>query len=274
MLDANTVRDWLREPMLHFIVAGLVVFIVDSMVNNNDVVDENQIVINNRVKSEIILEFKQKKSRDPSQQETDKMLDAWLRNELLYRKGLDMGLAENDSIIRDRVIQKTVFLFRSLAGLKEPSMQQLKEWYQEKGANYQKQPGYDFEHILIREQEQQAKQNAEEILNQLVAGKAAPTFNHAYHKFVARNRAGLSVTFGDEFVEELEQLPTNEWKIVKSKKGWHVLRIQSIKQQPLPGFEQIKPLIRKDWQRKQQSDQVVKLIEELRNSYTILRQSS
>jgi parvulin-like peptidyl-prolyl isomerase len=274
MINSNTVKDWLKEPMLHFIFIGLMVFLVDNLVKNDDVVDENKIVIDNRVQSEIVQEFQQKKSREPSQQEFDKMLDAWLRNELLYRKGLDMGLAENDPMIRDRVIQKTVFLFRNLAGLKEPSLQQLKDWYQEKGVNYQRQPSYDFEHILIREKKENAKQSVNEILNQLLAGKDVSDYKHAYHDFVGRNRAGLSVTFGEAFVTELDELPANEWKIVKSKKGWHVLRVKAKNQQPLPEFEQIEPLIRKDWQRQQQSDQVVKLIEELRNTYTILRQSS
>jgi hypothetical protein len=267
-------KDWLKEPMLHFIVVGLIVFIVDNLVNKDNVVDENQIVIDNRVKSELVQEFQQKKSREPSQQEIEKMLDAWLRSELLYRKGLDMGLAENDPMIRDRVIQKTVFLFRNLAGLKEPSMQQLKDWYQEKGVNYQRQPSYDFEHILIRAQKENAKQHVDEILRQLLAGQDVSDYKRFYHSFVGRNRAGLSVTFGEEFVAELDELPANEWQIVKSKKGWHVLRMKAKKQEPLPAFEQIEPLIRKDWQRQQQSDQVVKLIEELLNTYTILRQSS
>jgi parvulin-like peptidyl-prolyl isomerase len=274
MFNSNPVKDWLKEPMLHFVVLGLMVFLLDYLVEKEGVVDENQIVIDNRIQSEIAQEFQQKKSREPSQQEIDKMLDAWLRNALLYRKGLDMGLAENDPMIRDRVIQKTVFLFRNLAGMKEPSLQQLKDWYQEKGVNYQRQPSYDFEHILIREQKENGKQSVDEILKQLLAGTSVSDYKHAYHNFVGRNRAALSVTFGEAFVTELDEVPTNEWKIVKSKKGWHVLRVKVKKQEPLPEFEQIEPLIRKDWQRQQQSDQVVKLIEELRNTYTILRQSS
>jgi hypothetical protein len=273
MVNSNILNDWLKEPMLHFVTLGVLVFVVSEQVQE-EVEDDKRIVIDNRIKTEIVQEFQQKKSRAPSQQEMDKMLQAWLRNELLYRKGLDMGLAQNDSIIRDRIIQKTVFLFRNLAGLKEPSDQQLQQWYQEKAANYQRQPSYDFEYILIREKDEGAIKRVDDILARLLAGEEASDFKHSYHHFVGRNGASLSVTFGEEFTAELDNTVIGEWKKVKSKKGWHILRLKSKQQQPLPEYDQLESLIRKDWQRQQQNEQVVRLIEELRSTYTILHQSS
>jgi parvulin-like peptidyl-prolyl isomerase len=272
-VNSNILKGWLKEPMVHFVLLGGLVFVVSEQLAE-DVAEENRIVIDNRIKTEIVQEFQQKKRRAPSQQEMDKMLDGWLRNELLYRKGLDMGLAENDPMIRDRIIQKTIFLFKNLAGLKEPSDQQLKQWYQDKAANYQKQPSYDFEHFLLREQDEGVNQRVEAILAKLLAGEEATDFKHLYHSFVGRNRASLSVTFGEEFVNDLDKVKIGEWRKVKSTKGWHLLRLKTRIQQPLPELEQIETVVRKDWQRQQQNDQVVRLIEELRNTYTILNQSS
>ncbi|MES9972123.1 MAG: peptidylprolyl isomerase, partial [Candidatus Thiodiazotropha sp.] len=265
--------NWLKEPMLHFIAVGLLVFVVNDLIQS-ETVSENLIVIDDRVRNEIVQEFKQKKSREPSEQELKKLLDAWLQSELLYRKGVEMGLAENDTMIRDRVIQKTVSLFRSLAAQKEPSAEQLHDWYQEKSANYQKQPSYDFEHVLIRDQGENGKMEVETIKEQVLGGKQASDFKQAYHQFVGRKRAALSVTFGKEFVANLDNVPVNEWRIINSNKGWHLLRLQDRHQQPLPEFDQLEPLLRRDWQKQQQNEQVVKLIEELRNIYTILHQSS
>jgi hypothetical protein len=264
---------WIREPMLHFILLGLVVFIANDYLLKQTP-EENLIVIDSRVKDDLIQQFQQQKSRAPSSREIDKLVDSWLQSELLYRKGLDMGLAENDPLIRDRVIQKTEYLFRNLAVIKKPSERQLREWYQEKSDDYQKQASYDFEHILIRRQDETAKQEIEEILSQLLAGKETSDFGPAYHQFIRRNRASLGITFGDDFVEKLENMPINRWEMVVSKKGWHAVRMQSLHQAPKPEFEKLEPLLRQDWQKQQQREEVAKLIEELRKLYTIKHQSS
>ncbi|PVV26544.1 MAG: hypothetical protein B6D74_01130 [gamma proteobacterium symbiont of Ctena orbiculata] len=265
--------NWLKEPMLHFIAIGMLVFYLGDLLQSDDV-DENLIVIDNRVRNELVQEFQQKKSRDPSDQEVDKLLDSWLQSELLYRKGLEMGLAENDTMIRERVIQKTVSLFRSLAAQKEPSIQQLQDWYQNKSANYLKQPSYDFEHVLIRDRGENGKREADTIMGEVLAGKEASDFKQAYHQFVGRKRTALSIAFGEDFVAILDNLPVNEWNVVHSTKGWHLLRLQEMHQEPLPEFEDLQPLLRQDWLKQQQNEQVVRLIEELRNNFTILHQSS
>ncbi len=265
--------NWLTEPMLQFIAIGLLVFVVNDLLRK-DTVDENLIVIDNRVRQEMVQEFLQQKNRDPSEREIEKLLDAWLQNELLYRKGLEMGLAQNDPLIRDRVIQKTVSLFKSLAAHREPSQQQLQDWYRQNMANYQKQPRYDFEHLLVRDRSEQGKLELDAIISQLSAGKKASEFRQAYHRFKGRKRTALSIAYGAEFVENLHNLPLNEWTRINSKKGWHLVRLHYKHQEPIPEFEQVEPLLRRDWQKQQQNQQVVKLIEELRGVYTILHQSS
>lgn len=259
--------------MLHFIIIGLLVFIINDLMQD-DMVDENLIVIDSRVREEMIREFQQKKSREPSTQELEKLLDSWLQNELLYRKGLEMGLVENDIMIRDRVIQKTVSLFRSLAAHREPSSQQLQDWYQKKSVNYLKQPSYSFEHVLIRDQGDNARLEVDAIRSEVLAGKEASAFKQGYHSFVGRRRSSISITYGEEFVETLDNLPIDEWKIVQSKKGYHLVRLQNRQQEPLPEFEELEPLLRRDWRKQKQNDQVVKLIEELRSNYKILHHSS
>jgi hypothetical protein len=216
----------------------------------------------------------QQKGREPSEREMAKLVDSWLQSELLYRKGLDMGLAESDPVIRDRIIQKTEFLFRNLASIKEPSEQQLRAWYQEKADNYQKQASYDFEHILIRRKDEKAKAQIEGIRAQLLEGKETSDFGPGYHRFVKRNRASLDITFGEDFVDRLDAMPNDRWEIALSKKGWHALRKQARHQPPQPEFKKLEPLLRQDYQKQQQREEVARLIEELRQNFSIRHQSS
>lgn len=259
-----------REPLVHFVLIGLLIFTIDKFVLRS-AVDENVIVVDKVVTDEIVQQFQTQNKRVPTDKELLKLQDAWLHTELLYRKGLALGLDKNDAIIRDRIVQKTEFLFKNLAKINEPNDKQLLQLYHAKAGDYQKPPRYDFEHVLVRDGYNNAKQKAEAILKQITNGVDAQSFEQSYHVFVARKRIGLKVTFGEAFVDALDQLPNNQWQIVHSKKGWHVLRLQAKQQDPLPAFEKIRPLLRADWYKQQQRKQVAKLIDELRDSYVINR---
>jgi len=268
------IRSILHEPLIRFILIGLVVFAVDKSLRD-DAPAGQVISIDRRVKSELVQQFKSQMRRDPSDSELDKIIETWLQSELLYRKGLALGLDRSDPQIRDRIIKKTRFLFENLAKTDEPNEQELRQWYAGRANDYKRSPRYDFEQVLIRDgNAASAHERAESILQQLLTEKSTRDFGEDYHKFIGRNGSGLQVIYGRKFVETLDSLPNNKWQLIQSRKGWHVIRRLVKYEEPLPPFEKIKPLLRADWYKQKQREYVTKLIEELRSSFTIERDST
>ena len=94
---------WAREPLLHFILLGGLLFAVDHfLISRAD--DPRTIVVGVDVDNEAKQLFKADRGRDPNVQELEALRRVWLDNEVLYREGLAMQVDKGDTAIRERVI--------------------------------------------------------------------------------------------------------------------------------------------------------------------------
>ena len=108
---------WLREPLLHFIILGGVLFAADHfIVSRND--DPRVIVIDADVDARAREVFKQARGHDPSADELYALRRVFIENEVLYREGLSLQLDKGDDMIRERVIFKQLSVID--AGTKLP----------------------------------------------------------------------------------------------------------------------------------------------------------
>ena len=131
----SNVLPWMREPLLHFIVLGAVLFAVDHIIAGR-ADDPYTITVDASVDQRAREAFKQQHGRDPNAQELHALRRPWLDNEVLYREGIAMQLDKGDPAIRDRVIFKMLGLIE--AGLKTPTFdeQTLRDWFEKNRARY------------------------------------------------------------------------------------------------------------------------------------------
>ena len=108
---------WVREPLLHFVLLGAVLFVADDFIASRT--DEPfTIVVDAGVDAEAIDVFETARGRAPNEEELYALRRVWLDNEVLYREGLAMGLDRGDTAIRERVIFKALSVVD--AGIKLP----------------------------------------------------------------------------------------------------------------------------------------------------------
>jgi hypothetical protein len=132
----SAVRALMREPLLHFIALGAILFAMDSVVANR-ADDPHTISVDASVDQPARELFKQQYGRDPDPTELQSLRRrAWLDNEVLYREGIAMQIDKGDPAIRDRVIFKMQSLIE--AGLKPPTFDEkaLREWFARNHAKY------------------------------------------------------------------------------------------------------------------------------------------
>ena len=180
----------LREPLLHFAVAGAILFGGYSWLNNPRA--DTTAVEPVRISEGDVRWLKQTWSsqwlREPSADELKGLVDDLLNEKLMAREAEAMGLGEDDTIIRRRLAQKLKFLVEDTAQLAEPSEAELRQFYAANTLHFETPGRLSFRQVYFNpEHRTDAQADAKAALAALSAqGEAEPT-------------AGDRLLFGDSF---------------------------------------------------------------------------
>src|SRR5438045_6006694 len=139
---------WLREPLLHFVLLGGVLFAVDHfLITRAD--DPHTIIVGKEVDSEAIETFKAARGHDPNAEELAALRRVWLDNEVLYREGLALQVDKGDEAIRERVIFKALSVIDSNVKLPPADDNVLRKWFESHRDKYDEPARYDFEEAVL-----------------------------------------------------------------------------------------------------------------------------
>jgi hypothetical protein len=163
---------WLREPLLHFVVLGAVLFGVDHVVANRTD-DPHVIVVDAEVDRQARDVFRAARGREPNAEELYALRRVWLDNEVLYREGLALQLDQGDKAIRERVIFKALSVVDANTKLPPLDAAKLRSWFEGNRAKYDEPERYDFqEAVLAGDQSASALRTFTEALNAGTSGDA------------------------------------------------------------------------------------------------------
>jgi len=235
--------NWLREPLLHFMVLGGLLFAVDHMLIERED-DPTLIVVSPAVNSEAIRVYEETRGRKPNDQELHALHQIWLDNEVLYREGLALQLDKGDDAIRERVIFKALSVID--AGIKLPNIdeKELRAWFEARRDKYDDPARYTFQEAVL------TGTNDEVAVRTFVAALNAGTPGEAQaglRVFKDRPLSNLVQSYGDDFPKSLDTAPVAEWRALKTRDGWRAIRLDSITQPRPAAFEQLSGVILQDW---------------------------
>jgi len=118
----------LREPLLHFFVLGFALFLAYAWLSGRGVVAGDRIVITQGRIAQLAAGFDAIHQRMPTASELDGMIDEAVREEIYSREAKSMGLDQDDTIIRRRLVTKLQFLSEDTTPVAEPTEAQLQEY--------------------------------------------------------------------------------------------------------------------------------------------------
>lgn len=260
---------WLREPLVHFLLLGTVIFAVDSFVSRG-AGDARVIRIDKPLRAELAAKFEKSAKRVPTPGELDQMVEGWVRREVLYREGLAMGLDRSDSFIRERVISLVQALTINKAGFDTPPDDVLRAYYEQNKPAFERPRVYDFEHFVIGETESGGDVQAAQILQALATGTEARDIGHRLLSLRGRTAAQVGAIFGNAFPARLDGLPVGRWEVVRSSRGWHVLRVARIEPGGLPPFETVRGQVLDAWRQNEKMTQAASRYRSMRADYTVV----
>ena len=256
---------WLREPLLHFLLIGALLFAADHFVAGGSA-DPRVIVVDEAVDQEAVKVFRDARGRDPNDDELYALRRVWLDNEVLYREGLALQLDRGDRAIRDRVIFKALSLIN--ADLKLPAYDDsvLRAWFEKNRARYDAPARFDFlEAVLEGEASEDAARSFAAALNAGAPGDARA----GLRVFKGRPHANIVQSYGEGFALALEQSRPGEWRALEDGRGWRVVRLEAIAVARPAVFEDLQQTVRQDWTDAVMAEQRTEAVRALAKKYTV-----
>ena len=112
----------LKEPLLHLILIGVIIYGGWRFFQSQDEgVETAKIHVNARQIDGMVVQWKKRWNRPPTREEIDGLIQKYVREEILYRQAVAMGLDKNDPVTRLRTVQKLEFLTNDLAAAQQPA---------------------------------------------------------------------------------------------------------------------------------------------------------
>jgi len=156
----------LKEPLLHFLLIGVGLFFLFSQLNSDEEASDTQQIIINKSNLEVLSgTFMEENNIPPTDKEIQELLENDIREEVLSREAIAIGLDKDDRIIRHRLAQKMQYLFEDVAMVDEPSDEVLKAYFQENKASFNNEEGTEYSKVkqqlkrewLAKEQQKENK---------------------------------------------------------------------------------------------------------------------
>ncbi len=275
-------QQWLREPLVHFLLIGFVLFAVYSAFNPQpgDRYPSNRIELTEDDLRQVIVAWTAQRQRPPTPEEMHALLENKIREEILYREALALGLDKGDTIVKRRLAQKMDFLSEDVSGLREPPVEELNRWFAKNGERFALPGRMSFRHIYFSvDQRGQRARDAAIQTRQKLNGAAtdSPLVVKAGDFFMFQDYYGdrlpeqVANVFGSKFAQTLFQLKTGAWSgPVESGLGWHLVFIESVTPGRVPAFEEIEADVKAEWIAVQRAESKRKAFEAMRARYEVI----
>jgi hypothetical protein len=260
---ASATARLLREPLLHFCVLGALIFGVDALLHP-PAKDNREVVVTKAMRQSFIDNYDEDKERVPSEIELQRMIDAWVANEILFREGKELGVDRGDDMIRERIIFKVQELIFEQIKVSRPNENELRTWFASNHAQFDEPERVGF-YLTPPSDEATARRRLDDI----VAQRESDSLHQQTRIFPARPVDSLTASFGDGFRDVLLALPMNEWHLIQSKEGWHVVRLDSRRPGALASFENVRDEATKIWTSNETRKRAFEAVSRLKSSYRV-----
>lgn len=227
---------FLKEPLLHFLVAGGVLFGVYAWLNRgvDDLADSAERTV--RITANEVEWLKQtwarQWQRSPSEDELKGLVADYLKEALLAREARALGLDENDTVVRRRLAQKMEFMVQDTVQLAEPDEDELLRFYDSHQERFQSPARVSFTHVYFNRDRRGARTEADAraALQKLTQ---APTSASdlgdrflAEYEFIDADAQQVASVLGTEFARRVFALDAGKWQgPIESGYGLHLVRI-------------------------------------------------
>ena len=256
-------RFFRNEPLLHFLLLGAAIFAADYTLHPPKR-DERTIVVTRAMRQAMSTNFDEDRERPATPAELSAMVENWVASEILYREGKALGVDRGDDAIRDRVAYKLQLLIFSQLEPPVATEAQLRTWFDANQGRFDEPERVSF-YMTPASTEAVARQHLADVQ----AGRDAAELQRITRAVIGRPVPSLSASFGDAFRDALLALPTEQWTVLRSNEGWHLIRLDSRRPGIPARFEDHQDEAVQSFKTDEQRRRAWEAVQRLRAQYTV-----
>jgi hypothetical protein len=246
-------RTLLGEPMLHFLLIGLALFAAYRWMAPADS-DGRRIVITQGVVDDLVTQHVAAKGREPSPAEMSHLIDSYVRDEILYREGVKLGLARDDIVVKRRVRQKIELIDEEDASTQTPTDADLSAYLAANPARFVQPAILTFEQVFLGQSTAGPRVvHAVAVTHQALGNGADPAEvgkpTLLPHRMMRTPADLVARDFGPAFAAALEKVPVGEWVgPIDSSFGAHYVRVSDRTPAVAPPLAAVRDHVVREWE--------------------------
>lgn len=270
---------WHRDPLVHFLLLGAALFAANAFVRRGMRVDStNRIVVGAVQVADLRTSWQRERGRQPTDAEFQRAIERFVREEIFFREALALGLAEDDSVVRQRLITKMEFLSAEPDEQVEPTDSQLEAYYNDNIERYASGPEVSFTHVYF-DRDRRRETAWSDVRRALASLRGDPSASAAElgdpfqikTDFELQPHAEVERVFGERFADDLFALKGEEWHgPLESEHGLHLVRVRERKEADAPQWDRIRPRVLKEWRAARRREADAAAYMRLRQKYDVM----
>ena len=214
--------------------------------------------------------------REPTPEELAALIEPTVRDEVMYREALALGLDENDDEVRRRLIEKMSYLTQDLADPEPSSEQALHEFYAASPDTFTIPALVSFDQVFFSPgtRGDTLEADAAAGLAALRAGRAPADVGDRTplrESYDDAPREQVAVLFGDELADALFGAAPGEWTgPFRSDFGLHAVRLRSRAAARLPSYDEIAARVAEEYGAQRRREANERAYREMRERYDVV----
>ena len=255
-------RRFLRDPLAHFLLAGAAIWAALAFAGEPVDPAERTIVLTKEQQANLALGFERTMSRPPTDAELDAQIESWVREEVLYREALRLGLDAGDPVVRRRLSTKMDDLAGAEVETARPSEETLAAWLREHPGRFGEGERFTFSQTYFR---------SEDALRDALggAGDASGDAISLPERMTDASYDEIMAVFGSQFAAQIAGMQQTSGAQVTSGYGYHLVDLEKRvegRQRPL---SEIRDKVEADWRSSTAAERRARAFELLREAYRI-----
>lgn len=242
----------LREPLLHFLLLGGGLFLLSNVMGGSSASSNEIVVTQGRIAS-LVQSWQLVWQRPPTDSELQGLIRDYVREEVLYREAISMGLDKDDTVIRRRLRQKMEFLADDTAEITRPTDEELERYLRENLPRFEVAPRVSFRQVYVSRDRHgdETRSRAEAVLRKLQKGASPTELSDPFllpAEYELQSPDQVARSFGDHFSRQLFEVPPGSWAgPIESGYGLHLVLVTARDDGRSPKLDEVREDVAREW---------------------------
>jgi hypothetical protein len=265
-----------KDPLVHFLIIGGVLFAISAWRGESVTTGRERIVVTAEQVAQARAAAAALQGREPTEEELAALLEPTVRDEVLYREALALGLDENDDEVRRRLIEKMSYLTQDLADPEPSSPEELRAFYVASPELFTIPSLVSFDQVFFSPGARGATLEADAAAGLVELRNGRPMaevgdrtpLREAYDD---APREQVAVLFGEQIAAALFGAQPGEWLgPFRSDFGLHLVRLRERSDERLPPYEEIEARVAEEYAAQRRREANERAYREMRARYDVV----